>query len=231
MGSESGGDGLVAAPPTRISRLRELQVEDRPALDSLLDGARVAHIGFDVDGHPVVLPTAMARMADSVVVHGSTGSPWMRAVAEGVPACLAVTTVDGLMVARSAFESSIHYQSAVLFGAFTPLRGSEKESALTALVEHLLPGRSAEVRPSTARELHRTMVLSMPIERWSLKVSDGWPEDDDEDVAGGAWAGVVPLFEVAGLPRPAPDLRAGIPVPPSVQQLAARLPEGIERRP
>ena len=227
MRCDGDGRGPALTPPTRITRLRELQVTDRAALDSLLDGARVAHIGFDVEGHPVVLPTALARTGDSVVVHGSTGSRWMRRAAQGVPACLTVTVVDGLLVARSAFESSIHYRSAVLFGAFTPLEGAEKEAALDALVEHLVPGRGREVRPSTAGELRRTMVLSMPIERWSLKVSDGWPEDGEEDVAGDAWAGVVPLREVAGAPRPAPDLRPGIPVPPSVAGLGASKPEGM----
>lgn len=213
-------------PPTRITRLRELQRDDRAALDALLDEARVAHVGFEVDGHPVVLPTAVARIDDAVVVHGSTGSRWMRAVAQGVPACLAVTAVDGLIVARSAFESSIQYRSAVLFGAFAPLGEAAKEHALGALVHHLLPGRQAEVRPSTPSEVRRTMVLSMPIERWSLKVSDGWPEDGDEDVAGDAWAGVVPLYEVAGTARPAPDLRPGIEVAPSVRRLNGRHPEG-----
>jgi uncharacterized protein len=207
-------------PSTRVTRLRSLQVDDRSALDALLDGARVAHVAFEVDGHPVIIPTAMVRMGDSVVVHGSTGSRWMRAVAGGVPACLAVTAVDGLMVARSAFESSLHYRSAVLFGSFSPLQGAAKDAALTALIDHLIPGRGAEVRPSTPGELKRTLVLAMDFERWSLKVSDGWPEDPEDDVAGDAWAGVVPLREVAGAPRPAPDLRAGIPVPPSVQRLA-----------
>lgn len=122
------------------------------------------------------------------------------------------------MVARSAFESSLRYRSAVMFGSLTPLAEDAKEAALRALVDHLLPGRGAGVRPSTVGELQRTLVLTMPIERWSLKVSDGWPEDTPQDVAGEAWAGVVPLLEVAGRPLPAPDLRPGIPVPPSVRR-------------
>lgn len=166
----------------------------------------------------------MVRLGDTVAVHGSTGSRWMRAVARGVPACLAVTVVEGVIVARSAFESSLHYRSAVLFGCFVRLEGSAKEAALASLVDHLLPGRAAEVRASSAGELQRTMLLAMPIERWSLKVSDGWPEDPVDDRAGDAWAGVVPLAEVAGAPRPAPDLRPGIPVPPSVQRLVEGLP-------
>ncbi len=211
---------MTATPSVRVTRLRELQVEDRAALDRLLDCARVAHVGFQVDGHPVVLPTAVARMGDAVVVHGSTGSRWMRSMAAGGEACIAVTALDGLMVARSAFESSLHYRSAVLFGRLTALEGSAKEDALGAVVEHLLPGRAAELRPSKPWELQRTLVLAMPIERWSLKVSDGWPEDGEEDVAGDAWAGVVPLVERGGPPRPAPDLRPGIPVPLSVRRIA-----------
>lgn len=211
----------MPTPSTRITRLRELQVEDRSVLDALLDEVRVAHVGFEVEGHPVVIPTAVARLGDQVLVHGSTGSRWMRHLAGGVPACLAVTALDGLLVARSAFESSLHYRSAVVFGRMTPLEEAAKERALAALVDQLLPGRAAEVRPSTPQEVRRTLVLSMPIERWSLKVSDGWPDDAAEDVAGDAWAGVVPLSEVAGTPRDAPDLGPGIAVPPSVRRLAS----------
>jgi nitroimidazol reductase NimA-like FMN-containing flavoprotein (pyridoxamine 5'-phosphate oxidase superfamily) len=204
-------------PSTRVTRLRELQVGERAALDALLDHVQVGHIGFNADDHPVVIPTAVARQGDVALVHGSTGSRWMRTVADGGPACLTVTSIDGVMVARSAFESSFHYRSAVIFGRFVRLEGDRKQRALDALVEKLIPGRSAEVRPSSPGELNKTMVLALPIAEWSLKVSDGWPDDGDEDVAGPAWAGVVPLAQRAGAPRPAPNLRAGIPVPPSVR--------------
>jgi nitroimidazol reductase NimA-like FMN-containing flavoprotein (pyridoxamine 5'-phosphate oxidase superfamily) len=143
----------------------------------------------------------------------------MRTAAEGVPVCLTVTSLDGVMVARSAFESSFHYRSAVVFGRFERLEGEEKQHSLDVLVDHLIPGRRAEVRPSSPGELNKTMVLSLPIQEWSLKVSAGWPEDDDDDVAGPAWAGVVPLVRRAGPAVPAPDLRAGIPIPPSVVAL------------
>jgi len=204
--------------------LRKLQVAERLALDELLDRVMVGHIGLTVDGQPVVVPTGIARLEDAVVVHGSTGSPWMRAVAEGTPTCLAVTSLDGIVVARSAFESSLHYGSAVIFGRFERLEGDDKERALEVLTEKLLPGRVAEVRPPTRHELNKTMVLSVPIERWSLKVSDGWPDDSAEDVAGSTWAGVVPLTERAGLARPAPDLRPGVPVPASVAVLTGGVP-------
>ena len=205
---------------TQLTRLPEKAVTDRAAVDALLDTARIGHVGLVADGHPLVIPTAIARLGDSVLVHGSTGSRWMRLLAGAAPACLTVTVVDGLVVARSAFESSMRYRSVVLFGSFSPVDPDEKVHALEVLIEALLPGRSREVRPSTRKELAATMVLALPIAEWSLKVSDGWPEDTPDDIAGDAWAGVLPLVERAGDPRPAPDLRGGIPVPTSVRSLA-----------
>jgi hypothetical protein len=148
----------------------------------------------------------------------------MRRLAGGVPTALAVTSYDGLVVARSAFESSIRYRSAVVFGSCTPVT-EEKERVLDLVTDRLLPGRLAEVRRHTAAELAATLVLSLPIEDWSLRISDGWPEDGPDDVAGTAWAGVVPLVADWGDPLPAPDLADGIDVPPSVRRLS-RPPAG-----
>jgi nitroimidazol reductase NimA-like FMN-containing flavoprotein (pyridoxamine 5'-phosphate oxidase superfamily) len=202
---------------TRITRLREKASTDRAQLDALLDSARVGHFGLtDPDGRPVVIPTAIVRDGDRVLAHGSTGSRWMRALATGDPTCLAVTALDGLVLARSAFESSLHYRSAVLFGRCTPLPDSAKEAALDLVTEALLPGRTAEVRRPDRRELEATLVLVLPIAEWSLKLSDGWPDDPAEDVAGPAWAGVVPIVTGYGPPRPTPDLRAGIEPAPSL---------------
>jgi nitroimidazol reductase NimA-like FMN-containing flavoprotein (pyridoxamine 5'-phosphate oxidase superfamily) len=206
-------------PRTRVTRLRAYQVEDRAVLDALLDGARIGHIALVADDHPVVLPTAIARDDHLLLVHGSTGSRWMRAVADGAPVCVSVASLDGIIVARSAFESSLRYRSAAIFGRFGRLEGDEKDHGLDVLVEKLLPGRAAEVRPSSRSERDKTMVLALPIETWSLKVSDGWPDDDEADVAGDAWAGVVPLTYGVGPAQAAPDLRAGIPLPPSVVAL------------
>jgi nitroimidazol reductase NimA-like FMN-containing flavoprotein (pyridoxamine 5'-phosphate oxidase superfamily) len=207
---------------TRITRLREKGSTERAQLDALLVATRVGHFALVApDGHPVVIPTAIVRDSDRVLAHGSTGSTWMRALAAGAPTCLAVTALDGLVVARSAFESSLHYRSAVLFGTCTPIPATQKERALDLITEALLPGRVAEIRRPAARELSATLVLELPITEWSLKVSDGWPEDPDEDVAGDAWAGVVPLVPRYAAPRPAPDLRDGIPVPGSVRDLTA----------
>ncbi len=204
---------------TALTRLPEMASADRSTLDALLDESRIGHIGLVADGHPVVIPTAVARDHDRVLAHGSTGSRWMRLLADGAPASVAVTALDGLVVARSAFESSMHYRSAVLFGSFTVLAGDDKKLALDVLTESLLPGRVSEVRRPTGKELAATLVLAMEISEWSLKVSDDWPEDPPDDVAGPAWAGVVPMQVTFGAAAPAPDLQPGIPMPASVRGL------------
>jgi uncharacterized protein len=208
---------------TEITRLRDKASTDRAQLDGLLDTTHVGHVALAAaDGDPMVVPTAVARDGDTLLLHGSTGSPWLRRVASGVPVSVAVTAMDGLVIARSAFESSIHYRSAVLFGRCAALIGPAKEHALDVLTEALLPGRVAELRRPSPAELAATLVLALPIVEWSLKVSDSWPEDPPEDTAGDAWAGVVPQYAGYGPPRAAPDLRPEIPVPASVRQLLAR---------
>ena len=206
---------------TELTRLRDRAVTDRAELDRLLDDVFLAHIGMSDDqGGVVVIPTAVVRDGDRVLVHGSTGSGWMRRAAKGGPACLTVTELSGIIVARSAFENSLRYRSAVLFGRFTRLAKAEVPRALDLFTDHLLPGRVAEIRPNHPRELAATMVLSMPIESWSLKIGTGWPEDTDEDLQGDVWAGVIPFdAHQHGDPLPAPDLRPGIPVPASVRAM------------
>lgn len=210
------------ADQRRGIRLPELASTHRAALDRLLDSVLVGHFGLVADdGTPAVIPTAVIRDGDRVLAHGSTGSRWMRRLATGVPTALAVTSYDGLVVARSAFESSIHYRSAVLFGRCAPVT-DDKQHVLDLITERLLPGRVAEIRRPTTAELAATLVLSLPIEDWSLRIFDGWPEDGPDDVAGPAWAGVVPLRQVYDEPLPAPDLTPSIDVPPSVAALRAR---------
>jgi nitroimidazol reductase NimA-like FMN-containing flavoprotein (pyridoxamine 5'-phosphate oxidase superfamily) len=202
-----------------MTRMPEKGVGDRAQLDALIDQEYVAHVGVVRDGGPVVIPTGVARDGDRLLVHGSTGSGWLRDLADGADACVTVTSLSGIVVARSAFESSFQYRSAVVFGRFAVLEGDEKRAGLDVLVDKFIPGRLAEVRASTGKELAATIVLAMPIEQWSLRVSEQWPDDPAEDVAGEAWAGVVPLRTVPGHPCPAPDLRPGIPVPASVSAL------------
>lgn len=204
--------------PLTSQRLPEKMSEDRAKLDELFASSVLAHIGLVVDGHPAVFPTAFASIDGRIVIHGSTGSRWMRAIA-GQQVAVEVTKVDGIVVARSTFESSVRYRSAMVFGRFEEVRADEKAVLLDALSDRLIPGRSSEVRASKKKELAATAVLALPIEHWSLRVSDGWPEDEADDVAGDSWAGVVafgrPLAEVL----PAPDLRPGIGVPDSVREL------------
>lgn len=212
----------MSRPSTEISRLSERQVTARADLDALLDSVPVAIVAFVRDGHPVALPTGFARLGDELVIHGSTGSPWMRQLADGAEVAVSVTALDGILVARSGFESSFHYRSAVVFGSFGVVGDGDKNSYLEALTDHFIPGRVAEVRPSTAKELAATLVLRLPIGagNWSLKIANGWPEDPDEDVAAGGWAGVVPMTVSYGEPLRAPDSDASLPE--SVRALTSR---------
>ena len=193
---------------------------DLPVLRRLLAESPVGHVAFvDEQGQPFVLPIAVALDGDRVLLHGSTGSRWLRLIAQGLPVSLAITAVDGLVVARSAFESSMRYRSAVLFGRCTVLADAEKLAALDVLTEALIPGRTAEVRRPTAKELAATLVLAMTVEDFTVKVSDGWPDDPPEDVAGPAWAGVLPSRTGYERALPAPDLAGDPPLPESVRRL------------
>ena len=207
-------------PSTAVSRLAELQSTSRRQLDELLDSTPLATVALVRDGHPVALPIGFARIDDEVVIHGSTGSPWLTALAGGAPAAVSVTTLDGVVVARSGFESSFHYRSAVLFGTFETVT-EDKVRYLEILTDTFIPGRVTELRASTRKELAATVVLRLSIgpDNWSLKISDGWPEDPESDIAAGGWAGVVPITTSYGTPMRAPDCDESIPVAPSVRAL------------
>ena len=188
----------------------------------MLDAGRVAHVGLVGEGgQPYVLPVAYARHGDVVLVHGSTASRLFRRLATGAPACLTVTLLDGLVVARSVFESSMHYRSAMVLGAADVVDDEGKVAALERISEHLMPGRWADARRPSRKELAATMVLALPLTEWSVKVSAGPPEDPPEDLDLPVWAGVVPLREVLGAPVPAPDLRVGTAAPAYVRTWGA----------
>ena len=210
-----------AMPSTEVSRLQDRQIHARDQLFALLDSTPLVTIAFVRDGHPVALPIGFARVGDELVIHGSSGSPWLRELADGAPASACVTALEGIVVARSGFESSFHYRSAVLFGPFAKVADHEKIGYLTALLDTFIPGRSAELRDSTAKELAATLVLTLPIgaENWSLKIADGWPEDGADDVAAGGWAGVVPVSMTYGEPLRAPDCDPAIPLARSVHSM------------
>jgi nitroimidazol reductase NimA-like FMN-containing flavoprotein (pyridoxamine 5'-phosphate oxidase superfamily) len=215
-------DVLPVTDRTRISRLRERQVLDRAAMRAVLDAGLVAHVAAVMGGTPVVLPMAYARDGDRLLLHGSTGAGLLRAAAAGAPVCVAVTLLDGLVYARSMFESSMNYRSVVVVGVPRVLDGEERLAGLRALSEHLMPGRWAEVPPPTARDLAATLVLELALDEVSVKIRDGGPSDGAEDGAG-IWAGVLPLAVGSGEPVTADDVPAGVGVPASVAAARARL--------
>lgn len=208
---------------TRLHREPERGVFDRAAIHAIIDAAPYCHLGFtDPDGTPVVIPTVHARVGDQLVLHGSVAGRAMRAAGRSSLVCCEISLIDGIVVARSGFWSSINYRSVMVFGSPRVLtdRG-EKLAALDAIVDHLLPGRSAEVRRPTHKELAATAVIALPIAETSAKIRAGGPNDDPADLAAEVWAGVLPMRLVTGTPEPVADLRPGIPVPDSVS-LAAR---------
>ena len=202
-------------PRTTPTRSRERVGYDRAAVHAVLDEATVCHLGFVVDGEPVVLPQLHVRVGDQLYLHGSTGARALRmAEGTGLPVCVTVTLVDGLVLARSAFHHSINYRSVVAHGLASAVRdATEKSEVLTALVEAVVPGRSSQVREPSARELAATTLLRLPLQDVSLKVRSGPPVDDPEDVTLPYWAGVLPLTATTGRPVPAPDVPAGAALP------------------
>lgn len=206
-------------------RMPEKMSQSLADLEALCASTTLAHVAYAGPDGPLVFPTAFAVLDGHLVIHGSTGSRWMRHL-EGAAASVAITKVTGLVVARSTFESSVHYRSAVIFGSFTRVARDRQNDTLIRLSERLIPGRTSETRNSLRKELAATLVLEMPLDRWSLRVSEEWPEDDDTDVAGDAWAGVIHLGDPVARAEAAPDLRPGIPEPASVQHLV-RSPRGI----
>ena len=204
---------------TKVRRLPEKQIDDRAALHQILDAARVAHVAItDADGQPYVLPVAFGRDGDFVIVHGSTGSRLFRALAAGEPTCFTVTLLDGLVLARSAFESSMHYRSAMVFGSCEVVPDDDVLRCLRVLTDHLMPGRWAQLRAPTVKEIAATMLLRLPLLEWSVKVSDRWPDDPPEDLSEPVWAGVLPITSAFGTPLPAPDLTHAIEPPDYVAQ-------------
>jgi len=206
-----------AAPSarTRVKRVHDRAVYDRTRIDEILDAALICHLGFEHDGQPYVIPTLHARVGDLLYVHGSAASRTLRAVGAGIPACVTVTLLDGIVLARSVFEHSMNYRSVVVLGTATAVVDpDEKHAVLEAFTEKLLPGRWADARTPTRKELKATSILSVPLDEASAKVRDGAPDDGDTpDAELDVWAGHIPLTVKALAPVAAPDLRAGIPVP------------------
>ena len=188
---------------------------------AIVDAAPICHLGLtDVDGRPLVVPTIHARVEDLLYIHGSVASRTIRRLADGIDVCCTITLVDGIVVARSAFWSSMNYRSVMVFGRSRVVEDpAEVRLALDAIVERMIPGRTAELRDPTELELRATRVIAIALDEASAKVRTGDPNDDPADLDGSAWAGVVPFTRVVGAPIPAANLAAGIPVPPSVGRI------------
>jgi nitroimidazol reductase NimA-like FMN-containing flavoprotein (pyridoxamine 5'-phosphate oxidase superfamily) len=205
---------LLKTDRSIVRRLRARGLYERDDVNQILDEALVCQVAFVVDGRPHVLPTLHARMGDVLYLHGAPANHMLGTARSGVDICINVTLLDGLVLARSAFHHSVNYRSVTLFGRATEVVDpNEKTLALATLVDHVVPGRSADARPPNQGELRSTLVLRLEIEEGSAKVRTGPPVDDTEDLALPVWAGVLPLRTVGGEPLPAPDLDASVPRP------------------
>jgi nitroimidazol reductase NimA-like FMN-containing flavoprotein (pyridoxamine 5'-phosphate oxidase superfamily) len=201
-------------PDTRFRRLPRKGSRDLALACQIVDAARVCHVGFSQGGQSYVIPMAIARDGLRILLHGSIASRAMKALASGAPCCVTVTHFDGLVLARSAFNSSMNYRCVMIFGTAVAISEiEEKARGLDVMTEHLMPGRLAEIRPSTRKELNATMLLALPIETYTVKVSNGPPDDPRKDLSAPVWAGVLPLQTKAGKPQNAPDLEMDISLP------------------
>jgi len=207
---------------SRVRRAAPRAAYERETVYRIIDEALICHVGFLVDGEPRVLPTAIARLGDAVYIHGSRRSLLIRSTEAGQPACLTVTHLDGLVVARSAFHCSMNYRSVVIHARGRKVTGRRKVALLDALTERLLPGHGASFRAHKPKELAATAIVEFPLEEASAKLRSGPPADDEEDYARPVWAGVVPLALRAGRPQPDPRLAAGIEVPPYLRRYRRR---------
>ncbi len=205
-------------PPTArttVRRLPERGSYDRAAAYAILDEGLVAHVGLATDDGPVVIPMLYGRDGDRLLLHGSPASRLLRGGAKGTEMCVTVTLVDGLVLARSQFHHSMNYRSVVAFGQASRVDDlAERRAALGALVEHIVPGRTADAREPSEREVRGTLVLALPLDECSVKVRAGGPLDEPEDMDLPVWAGVIPLTTVAAAPVTVDDLRGDAPVPP-----------------
>jgi uncharacterized protein len=222
-------NGYSPTPRTTPTRHADRVSYDRATAHAVLDEAVMAHVGFVVDGRPVVLPQLHARVDDVLYLHGSTGARALLAARDGgLEVCVTVTLLDGLVLARSAFHHSINYRSVVVHGTATVVEDpDEKRAALEFLVDAVAPGRPEGTRGPNRRELASTTVLRLPLEEVSVKVRTGPPVDEPEDLDLPHWAGVLPLATVPGAPVPAPELPEGAEVPEHVRAWRRRAPDPV----
>ena len=196
---------------TKFKREAERGSHDFKLACDILDAGKICHVGFTLDDQPYVVPMAHARMGDQLLLHGSVASRLMKNLASGLRCCVTVTHLDGLVYARSTFNSSMNYRSVMVFGTARLITDiDEKRNGIQKLEDHLMPGRRADLRISTVKELNATSLLALPIETFSSKCRTGPPEDAKVDLDAQVWAGVVPLELTAGEPVDAPDILPGV---------------------
>jgi nitroimidazol reductase NimA-like FMN-containing flavoprotein (pyridoxamine 5'-phosphate oxidase superfamily) len=205
---------------TRHRRVAERGSHDFELACRVLDDALICHVGFTLEQQPYVVPMACARDGDQLLIHGSVASRLMKTLADGLLCCVTVTHLDALVLARSAFHSSMNYRSVMVFGKARLVTDmDERQHGFDVLVDHLLPGRLAELRDSTRKELNATTLLKLPIETFSIKQRSGPPSDPEADMTQAVWAGVVPLDTVRGTPVPAPELAEGTALPAYLRKI------------
>ena len=209
-----------ATARTTIGRSPHRGTRDRATAEAILDEGLLCHVGIAAEHGPVVIPTTYARRGDELLIHGSPAASWLREAGTGTPVCVTVTLLDGLVLTRSAFHHSMNYRSVVVFGTARRISDPEqKRSALDAIVEHVVPGRTQEVRPTREDEVAKTLVLRLPLAEASVKVRAGGPIDEDDDYGlPGLWAGVVPVTTQFGTPVDVERLLPGIAAPASATQ-------------
>ena len=195
---------------TKVRRLADRGRYDRDSITAILDEGLVCHLGFAIDGRPWVMPTTYARVDDRLYVHGAAANFALKSLTSGIEACVTVTLLDGLVLARSAFHHSMNYRSVMLFGRAERVEDrNEQFEAMVAIVEHLVPGRSRDTRLPTDDELRKTLIVRLPLDECSAKVRTGGPLDDADDMELGHWAGVLPLTIAPG--APVPDVNLDVP--------------------
>jgi nitroimidazol reductase NimA-like FMN-containing flavoprotein (pyridoxamine 5'-phosphate oxidase superfamily) len=207
-----------ASARVAVRRHPERGAYERLEIDAVLDEAMHCHVGFVRDDQPYVIPTIHARDGDHLYIHGSTASRMLRTLGDGIPLCVTATILDGLVLARSAFNHSMNYRSVVVLGTATAVSDSEKMHALEQISEHVVPGRWAEVREPNERELRQTTVLRIGLDEASVKMRSGGPKDDEDDVAMPIWAGVVPLRLRADPPVTDRSVPRDVHIPPYVSE-------------
>ncbi len=205
---------------TKLNRISYKASHEVSDLYSVLDSNLVAHVALVQDGRPLVIPMAYGRVDDIIYLHGSSGSRLMRLLENEPEVCVSITELTALKVARSTFNSGMHYRSVVIFGRASLVSDEKKDEALNALSDAMIPGRVAEVRASTKKELAATVIVSLPLDECSVKISVNEVDDDEGDLNLGTWAGIVPFVTTIGEPIPADDEAAGLEVPASVRNLA-----------